>query len=145
MLVKLESEICEALFKDLKKVFVSCLIERKDYPTAYSTELILTKNEIVDVLENLDDWASPKNTDKDWILNALDKCQVRSQPLGVVCVIAPWNYPFLLTVSPLVSAIGAGNYVVIKVRLLVPHLQQAIRDICAYFDSANKDCRHVGC
>jgi aldehyde dehydrogenase (NAD+) len=37
-----------------------------------------------------------------------------SEPLGVILIIAPWNYPFTLTIVPLAGAIAAGNAVVVK-------------------------------
>ncbi len=45
---------------------------------------------------------------------------VQWQPLGCVAVVSPWNYPLLLTVSPLVDAIAAGNRVIVKPSELVP-------------------------
>ncbi len=48
------------------------------------------------------------------------RAQVRYQPKGVVGIIAPWNYPFLLAIAPLIGALGAGNRAMIKPSELTP-------------------------
>ena len=53
-----------------------------------------------------------------WFLPA--RCEVRALPLGVVGIIAPWNYPLLLSASPLTDALVAGNRALIKVSELTP-------------------------
>ena len=47
------------------------------------------------------------------------------QPLGVVGIISPWNFPLQLTLAPLVGALAAGNRVMIKPSELVPHFSSA--------------------
>ncbi|KAI8841750.1 aldehyde dehydrogenase, dimeric NADP-preferring [Chytridium lagenaria] len=104
MIIKKENEIIGALSKDH---------HRQDASFSYLQEIISTRNEIVHALENLDDWTATEYPPKP-ALNATDRCEVRHEPLGVVLIIGPWNYPFHLTILPLVSAIAAGNAVVIK-------------------------------
>lgn len=59
------------------------------------------------------------------------------QPLGVVGIIAPWNYPLQLTLAPAVGALAAGNRVMIKPSELVPQFAHALRDaVAARFDVA---------
>jgi acyl-CoA reductase-like NAD-dependent aldehyde dehydrogenase len=48
------------------------------------------------------------------MVNKMDNCQIRSDPLGVVLIIGPWNYPINLMLAPLVGAIAAGNCAVLK-------------------------------
>ena len=50
------------------------------------------------------------------------RAQVVKQPLGVVGIIVPWNYPIFLAVGPLVSALAAGNRVMVKMSELAPRL-----------------------
>ncbi|HTT46630.1 MAG TPA: coniferyl aldehyde dehydrogenase [Pseudolabrys sp.] len=58
------------------------------------------------------------------------------QPLGVVGVIAPWNYPLMLSLSPVVSALAAGNLVMIKPSERVPRFSACLnKAISEYFDA----------
>jgi aldehyde dehydrogenase (NAD+) len=53
----------------------------------------------------------------------------KPSPYGVVLIMSPWNYPFLLTLDPLVDAIAAGNTVVLKPSAYSPHTSEIIREI----------------
>jgi aldehyde dehydrogenase (NAD+) len=55
------------------------------------------------------------------------------EPLGVALVIAPWNYPLLLTVSPLIGALGAGNAVVVKPSELAPATSALLAELLPRF------------
>lgn len=57
------------------------------------------------------------------------RSRVVRDPLGVVLVIAPWNYPVQLLLSPLVGALAAGNCAVLKPSELVPHTSAALADL----------------
>eukprot|EP01065_Artemidia_motanka_P022889 TRINITY_DN2713_c0_g1_i1.p1 TRINITY_DN2713_c0_g1~~TRINITY_DN2713_c0_g1_i1.p1 ORF type:complete len:515 (+),score=203.18 TRINITY_DN2713_c0_g1_i1:64-1608(+) len=67
-------------------------------------------------LANLDQWAEPETvpTPFEVSLTRMGKSYIRKEPKGVVLIIAPWNFPFELGLHPLVSAVAAGNCVVIK-------------------------------
>ncbi|XP_045146758.1 aldehyde dehydrogenase family 3 member A2 isoform X1 [Echinops telfairi] len=80
---------------------------------AYSQEVISILGEIDHVLEKLPEWVTPKLAEKN-LLTMLDEAYVHSEPLGVVLIIGAWNYPFVLTIQPLIGAIAAGNAVIIK-------------------------------
>jgi coniferyl-aldehyde dehydrogenase len=69
--------------------------------------------EIDDALHHLKRWMKPKRRKAGWKLWPA-KAELRFVPLGVVGVIAPWNYPVNLALAPLVAAIAAGNHVLIK-------------------------------
>jgi aldehyde dehydrogenase (NAD+) len=56
---------------------------------------------------------------------------VRPEPKGVVLVISPWNYPLLLTLGPLISAVAAGNCVVLKPSEFTPHANAFMRSLLA--------------
>eukprot|EP00927_Polykrikos_kofoidii_P005861 TRINITY_DN12343_c0_g1_i1.p1 TRINITY_DN12343_c0_g1~~TRINITY_DN12343_c0_g1_i1.p1 ORF type:complete len:516 (+),score=76.91 TRINITY_DN12343_c0_g1_i1:68-1615(+) len=60
-------------------------------------------------LKNLDSW-----TKEQWTCGWLSRGYVRPEPKGVVLIIAPWNFPFILLLEPMVAAIAAGNCVVLK-------------------------------
>ncbi len=59
-------------------------------------ELNLLKSEIADHLNHLSEWMAPNKVSVA-LVNAMDGCQVRSEPFGVVLVIGAWNYPLQLT------------------------------------------------
>ncbi len=57
------------------------------------------------------------------------KSFVKPSPYGVVLIMSPWNYPFMLTISPLVDALAAGNTAVVKPSAYSPHTSAVIADI----------------
>ena len=69
--------------------------------------------------KNLHRWARPERRRVDLSFQP-GRAWVQWQPLGCVAVVSPWNYPLLLTVSPLVDALAAGNRVIVKPSELVP-------------------------
>ena len=59
------------------------------------------------MLENLPEWVAAKPAKKN-LFTMLDEAYIHSEPLGVVLIIGAWNYPFVLTIQPLIGAIAAG-------------------------------------
>ncbi|TKC03063.1 aldehyde dehydrogenase family protein [Pedobacter cryotolerans] len=100
---KQEDNIYKALQSDLRK---------SNFESAV-TELIFTYGEIDYAIKNLKSWMSPKSIGKT-LSNPFAKNRIYYEPKGVCLIIAPWNYPFQLTIGPLVSAIAAGNCVMVK-------------------------------
>lgn len=92
------------------------------------TEIFSVLSEIRFVLNNLDRWTKPQKIDapleflgtRSWVLH---------EPKGVTLIIAPWNYPFTLCISPLVSALSAGNTVILKPSELSPNTSAVIRQM----------------
>ncbi len=80
---------------------------------AYVSEVGFILDELNFIKKNIDSWMSPKKVSTPLVLLP-GKSVVYSEPHGVVLVIAPWNYPFQLCLSPLIGAIAAGNRVVVK-------------------------------
>uniref|UniRef100_A0A673BIM0 Aldehyde dehydrogenase n=1 Tax=Sphaeramia orbicularis TaxID=375764 RepID=A0A673BIM0_9TELE len=76
-------------------------------------ELIGIENEISLAIEKLTQWAAPRQVDRN-ILTVSDEVYVQPEPLGVVLIIGAWNYPWAVTLQPLVGAIAAGNAAVVK-------------------------------
>ncbi len=65
------------------------------------------------------------------------RSRIEPQPLGVVGIIAPWNYPVQLALAPAVAALAAGNRVMIKPSELTPHTSEALSEaIASEFDEA---------
>ena len=82
-------------------------------------ELVPALGAIRHARKNLARWMRPERRHVD-ISFQPGRAWVEWQPLGCVAIVSPWNYPLLLTVSPLVDAIAAGNRVIVKPSELVP-------------------------
>lgn len=113
-----ETQIIEALKKDLKKPETE----------AYVSEIAFLYDELRFTLKNLKKWMAPKKISTP-ITQWIAKSYLYSEPLGVVLIIAPWNYPFQLVISPLIGAIAAGNCVVIKPSEISFHTGQLIEEL----------------
>eukprot|EP00756_Hemistasia_phaeocysticola_P011634 Hpha_TRINITY_DN15135_c3_g5::TRINITY_DN15135_c3_g5_i1::g.128240::m.128240/K00128/ALDH; aldehyde dehydrogenase (NAD+) len=90
-------------------------------------------------LEHLDEWTAPEAvpTPVDSSLSRLGRSYIRKEPKGVVLIIAPWNFPFELSLTPLVAAIAAGNCVVIKPSEVAPNSALVLEQLIAkYLDPA---------
>jgi coniferyl-aldehyde dehydrogenase len=93
-------------------------------------ETLLVFSEIRHATKHLKSWMAPQR-----VPTALQFMPARNrlipQPLGVVGIIAPWNYPLQLTLAPAIGAIAAGNRVVIKPSELVPHFSALLKEVVA--------------
>jgi aldehyde dehydrogenase (NAD+) len=98
-----EDKIAEAVYKDYKKSYFEVI----------ENELSLTYVEISLALSKLGRWSKPIRTSPS-IINIPANCRVYAQPFGSVLCIAPWNYPVQLALIPVVSALAAGNTVILK-------------------------------
>ncbi|MEE2616912.1 MAG: aldehyde dehydrogenase [Bacteroidota bacterium] len=113
-----EDKIFQALNNDLRK---------SNYET-YLTEIGILISEIDLFLSNLKKWAKPKKV-KSSLLSFPSSDYIYSEPYGKVLIISPWNYPFQLAVLPLMSAIAAGNTVVLKPSEHAPNTSSLIKEI----------------
>lgn len=93
---------------------------------ADAIEIFHVLSEIKQALENVTDWAQPQKIDAP-ITMLGTRSVIQYEPKGVCLIIAPWNYPFSLAGGPLVSAIAAGNTVVIKPSEDTPHVSALIK------------------
>ncbi len=102
-IIKYEEAIIRALFSDLGK----CREE------AYMCEIGTTLSELNYMLKNIKRWSAPHR-----VLTPLAQFHAKSfyvrNPYGVVLIISPWNYPFMLTMEPLIGAIACGNCCIVK-------------------------------
>ena len=80
---------------------------------AYGLEIAFCLEEINNALKNINNWTKPKKI-KAPITQFLSTAKIYSEPLGVVLIIGPWNYPFQLVIAPLVAAIASGNCAILK-------------------------------
>ena len=113
-----EEEIYQALYSDLKKSREECWV----------TENGLLISEINFALKNLSKWMRPKKV-KTNLVNFPSSSKIISEPLGVVLIISPWNYPLQLLLKPLVGAIAAGNCAVVKASEMAPATSNLIKKI----------------
>ncbi|XP_047212078.1 aldehyde dehydrogenase family 3 member B1-like isoform X1 [Girardinichthys multiradiatus] len=98
-----EGQILKALHQDLAKPKFESILSEVD----------IVVNELHYAISNFRNWMKPEYVAKS-LATKLDECFVRREPLGVVLIIGPWNYPLQLLIVPLVGAIAAGNCAVIK-------------------------------
>jgi len=98
-----EDKLYTAIYTDFKK---------SQFET-YLTELSLIYNEINDAISNLKKWSKKKRVSTN-LANFPAKSYIIPEPLGIILVISAWNYPYQLSLIPAISAIAAGNTVVIK-------------------------------
>jgi aldehyde dehydrogenase (NAD+) len=91
-------------------------------------ELVAVQQEIQLVRSRLRRWMAPRAVGLPVFLQP-GRAEVIREPLGCVLVIGPWNYPFLLSLQPLVSALAAGNTVVLKPSEHAPATSALIADL----------------
>lgn len=113
-----EEEINRALKKDLNKSVLE----------SYMTEVGMTLAELSYVKKHLPLWSM-----KRYVATPLAQFHASSytvaEPYGVVLVMAPWNYPFMLSMEPLIGAIAAGNCCVVKPSAYAPAVSSVIQTV----------------
>ncbi|GGV87561.1 aldehyde dehydrogenase family protein [Streptomyces massasporeus] len=126
MLTENGADLAAALHADLGKSATE----------AYRTEIDFTVREIDHTLDHLADWLRPEPAPTPDHLGADVTVWTQYDPLGVVLVIAPWNYPAQLLLAPVVGALAAGNAVVAKPSELSPATSATLaRLLPAYLDT----------
>ena len=121
---KREKDIYEALKNDLSKSGFESM----------ASETVLVEKEIAKMIKMLPLWNRPHRA-KSSLINFPSKDYIVPEPYGKTLIISPWNYPFQLSVTPLVGAVAAGNTVVLKPSEFAPHTASIIHSIIeAVFD-----------
>lgn len=98
-----EKEICEALRQDVGKSAYE----------GYMCEVGMALGELCYMLKHIRRWARPHRASTH-LGNFPSRSKVVEEPFGSVLIMSPWNYPFLLSVEPLIGAVAAGNTVILK-------------------------------
>lgn len=98
-----EPDILKALKEDLNKASFE----------AYETEIGIVLQELNHTIQHLHRWASPSRVPTP-LMHFPASSHVYREPYGTVLIMSPWNYPFQLTLVPLIGALAAGNCVVLK-------------------------------
>ena len=117
-IIKFEKNIVDALKLDLGK----------SYAESYMSEISIIYNEINYVLRNVKKWSKRKKVSSS-LLNFFSTDYIQPNPYGVTLNISPWNYPFQLSISPIIGAISAGNTVVLKPSEHSPHTTAILETI----------------
>ncbi|MBF0450280.1 MAG: aldehyde dehydrogenase [Candidatus Magnetomorum sp.] len=98
-----EKYLMQAIYDDFKK---------SEFDT-YTNELALLYCDIKDAIQKVKQWAKPKKVRTNMI-NFPSKSYIIAEPLGVTLVIGAWNYPYQLSLVPVVASMAAGNTIVLK-------------------------------
>ncbi|HVJ50653.1 aldehyde dehydrogenase [Desulfitobacterium sp.] len=127
--------------KQVIKCFEPALMQALQYDLnkseldAYSTEIGIVYEEINYIVKHLNSWMKKKRV-KTPLTHIGSQSYVYPEPYGVALIISPWNYPFQLTIAPLLGAIAAGNCAIIKPSELSPHVSQVLTEMLnTYFSS----------
>lgn len=113
-----EKDLKEALWQDL----------HKSASESYMTEIGMTKGELAYVKRHLAGWMR-----RTPVTPSLSQFPARTftvaEPLGISLIMAPWNYPVLLCLEPLIDAIAAGNCVILKPSAYAPVVSRTLKDM----------------
>ncbi|OAY23513.2 aldehyde dehydrogenase family 3 member H1 [Manihot esculenta] len=121
-----ENEIAGALRQDLSKPELETIVY----------EVGMLKNSCRVALKELKHWIAPEKA-KTSLTSFPSSAQILPEPLGVVLIISAWNYPFLLSLDPLVGAIAAGNAMVLKPSEIAPATSSLLSKLLLkYLDSS---------
>lgn len=117
-ILKHEEDIKDALYKDLHKAKME----------SYFSEIGMVLSELSFIEKRIGKWSR-----KHVVMTPLAQFHAKSysiyEPYGVVLVMSPWNYPFMLTIDPLIGAIAAGNCAIIKPSAYAPHTSHIMKVI----------------
>lgn len=101
------------------------------------SDIMPVVNNINYSLKNLKKWLKPSRRHAG-ILLAPAQVKVHYQPLGVIGIIVPWNFPVMLSIGPLVTAIAAGNHAMLKLSEFTPATNKVIKQLLAeVFDESH--------
>lgn len=112
-------DIQDAVYRDFRKP-----PEEMDLTEIYAVLADIRFNR-----KHLKDWLKPERVSTPLTLLGT-KSSIYYEPKGITLIIAPWNYPFQLTLSPLISALAAGNTAVLKPSEMTPNVSELIAKMC---------------
>ena len=118
LIIKHEDLLYEAIYKDFGK---------SKFDT-FTTEISFILNDIDYYLKNLQSLSKPKKVSTN-LVNQLGSSKVYAEPLGCILVIGAWNYPYQLSLSPIIAAIAAGNCCILKPSEIAENTMKAMSKI----------------
>ncbi|KAG9339751.1 hypothetical protein JZ751_022417 [Albula glossodonta] len=116
--VERQKDISDALKKDLNKSKLGTPLY----------ETLGLEGEILLAVNKLAEWAAPRPVEKN-LLTLSDQVFIQPEPLGVVLIIGAWNYPWAVTIQPLIGAIAAGNAAVVKPSEVSAHTSKVMEEL----------------
>ena len=119
-IVEWRPEICAAIEADFGKHAVETEL----------TEVLPVLEELKVAIGHLDRWMRPRRVPTPLTLLG-SRSVVRYEPRGLVLVLAPWNYPFLLAIDPVVAAVAAGNCVILRPSEKTPCIAKVLQALVA--------------
>lgn len=123
----------EHLLLDNRQAIIDALMADFGHRCEEETRMAEISGSVVHIryaIKHLAKWMRPESRDTSiWFLPG--KNHIQAQPLGVVGIMSPWNYPINLAVAPLASALAAGNRAMIKMSEFTPHSNAALQEILA--------------
>ncbi|WP_298914071.1 coniferyl aldehyde dehydrogenase [uncultured Algimonas sp.] len=129
--VRLEKlrDVIRAHEDDIKRTISEDFGSRSLIETDFA-DIVSSYNEIADYLKNGEKWMARRKVSIE-LAQKPGKGEIIPQPLGVVGIIVPWNYPLFLAVSPMIGAIAAGNSVMVKMSEYTPKFSNLFKRIMA--------------
>jgi aldehyde dehydrogenase (NAD+) len=120
-------EIYQAMYDDF----------RKSEPEVDLTEILQVTAEIKHAIRHLKKWMKPKRVSPT-LIALTTKSWIQYEPKGVVLILSPWNYPFNLTLGPVISAVAAGNCMMVKPSEFTPNSTKVIKKILEHTFETNE-------
>lgn len=118
LIIKHENLLYETIAKDFGK---------SKFDT-FTTEISFVLNDINYYLKNLQSLSSPKKVNTN-LVNQIGRSRIHSEPLGNILVIGAWNYPYQLSLSPIIAALAAGNCCILKPSEIAENTMKAMSKI----------------
>lgn len=115
---KYERQLVRALYRDL----------RRAESESYMAEIVMTKAELNYCIRHLAGWMRREHV-RTGLANFHAKSFTIAEPYGVTLIMAPWNYPVLLCVEPLINALAAGNCAILKPSAYAPTVSKVLKNM----------------
>lgn len=116
-----------------RQAFIDAVSEDFGHRPAQETmlgDLLIAHEEIKHILRHLRVWMRSRPAHTDWKFWPA-RSWVQHQPVGVVGIISPWNYPINLAIAPLAAALAAGNHVMLKPSEMTPRTSEVLKNFLA--------------
>jgi aldehyde dehydrogenase (NAD+) len=130
LIVENESTLVEAVGKDLRRPEFETRLAEAEFVANDA------RSQLIQLSENM----AEKECGRD-VPTVLDRAFVHPDPLGVILIIGTWNYPLMVTLSPLIGAIAAGNCAIVKCSELAPQTANLLAQLVPRYLDA--ECYHV--
>lgn len=112
-------------------------------PESLGADILVAVQHLKHTRAHLHEWVEPEPRETNWVLLPA-RTEVLYQPLGVIGIISPWNYPLQLAVGPLTCALAAGNSAMIKPSELAPESSDVVQAIVEKAFAKDHVTCHVG-